>query len=145
MAHWSRLGQIVIECHTDHVEHAAGFWSEALGRPSEIDEDANCARLIASDGSTSLIIQGVHETPAIHVDIETGDLQAEVRRLTSIGAQKVGVVDHAVIMEAPTGHRFRVTSTASRVFLTATTGRRAPSRIPVDAAPPPVSPPAPRR
>ena len=114
MAHWSRLGQIVIECHTDHVEHAAGFWSEALGWPSEIDEGANCARLIASDGSVPLTIQGVHENPGIHVDIETGDLQTEVRRLTNIGAQKVGVVDHAVIMEAPTGHRFRVTSTAPR-------------------------------
>ncbi len=115
MAHWSRLGQIVIECHTDHVEHAAGFWSEALGRPSEIDEDANCARLIASDGSVTLIIQGVHETPGIHVDIETADLQEEVRRLTAIGARKVGVVDHAVVMQAPTGHRFRVTSSTPRL------------------------------
>ncbi len=115
MAHWSWLGQIVIECHTEHVEHAAGFWSEALGCPSEMDEDANCARLRAGDGSVLLTVQGVHETPGIHVDIETGDLQAEVRRLTTIGAHKVGVVDHAVIMEAPTGHRFRVTSTAARL------------------------------
>lgn len=101
-------GHLVIECHTDHVEHAAGFWSEALGWPSEMNEDANNARLIAPDGSIGLVVQGVHEQPGMHVEIGARDIQAEVRRLTEIGARKIGVVDHAVVMEAPTGHRFRV-------------------------------------
>jgi hypothetical protein len=134
MAYASRLGCIVIECHTDHVEHAAGFWSEALGWPSEIDEDANRAQLMATDGTAQLVIQGVHESPSIHLDIATDDLQSEIRRLTGIGARKIGVSDHTVVMEAPTGHRFHVrlretTSTDQRKSAASVTASTPSSRV----------------
>jgi hypothetical protein len=58
-----------------------------------------------------MIVQGVPDEPTVHLDIETDDLQAEIRRLERIGARKLGVLDHTVLMEAPTGHRFRVTPT----------------------------------
>lgn len=111
MAHKSRLGCVVIECHTDHVENAAGFWSQALGHPSEMNEEGNFATLFDPDGGVAMIVQGVPDEPTVHLDIETDDLQAEIRRLERIGARKLGVLDHTVLMEAPTGHRFRVTPT----------------------------------
>lgn len=110
MVHKSRLGCVVIECHTDHVEHAAGFWSQALGHPSEMNEEGNFATLHDPDGTIAMIVQGVPDEPKVHLDIETDDMQAEIRRLEKIGARKLGVLDHAVVMEAPTGHRFRVTT-----------------------------------
>jgi len=118
VTHVSRLARVVIECHTDHVEHAAGFWSEALRHASEIDEDANCARLTGPDGTFGLVVQGVHDEPTIHVEIETNDLQTEVKRLAALGAEKISVVDHSVIMQAPTGHRFRVSLTAAARAMT---------------------------
>ena len=108
MAHHSRLSSIVIDCHTDHVEHAAGFWSEALGVPAEVDEAHNSATLLTSNSSMAMVIQAVGGDSRVHLDIETDDLQAEVRRLEKLGAKKRGVQDHSVIMEAPTGHNFRV-------------------------------------
>jgi hypothetical protein len=36
--HKSRLSAIVVDCHTDHIEHAASFWSQLLGQPSHIDD-----------------------------------------------------------------------------------------------------------
>jgi len=110
MVHKSRLGCVVIECHTDHVEHAAGFWSQALGHPSEINEEGNFATLFDPDGSVAMIVQGVADEPTVHLDIETDDLQAEIRRLEKIGARKLGVFEHTVVMVAPTGHHFRVTA-----------------------------------
>lgn len=119
MAHVSRLARVVIECHTDHVEHAAGFWSEALGHASEMDEDSNRAHLNGPDGSVGLVVQGVHEEPSIHVEIETNDLQTEVKRLAALGAEKITVIDHSVIMQAPTGHRLRVSlMAAARMMVT---------------------------
>lgn len=113
MAHRSRLGSIVIDCHTDHVEHAAGFWSEALGHPSEVHDDGQHATILADNGGVVMLIQAVNDRPRVHFEIETDDLPAEVRRLTTIGARKIGVVDHGVVMEAPTGHHFRVTGPKS--------------------------------
>jgi hypothetical protein len=44
----------------------------------------------------------------VHLDIETDDIEAEVRRLEKLGAQEVERIRDWVVMEAPTGHRFCV-------------------------------------
>lgn len=122
MPHRSRLGCIVIECHTDHVEHAAGFWSEALGHPCEMDEERNLATLFDPEGDVAMVVRGVSGSPSVELDIETDDIQAEIRRLERIGARKLGVLDHSVVMEAPTGHRFCVVQPHGNVL--GVTGRQ---------------------
>ncbi|KJS19491.1 MAG: hypothetical protein VR78_03250 [Hoeflea sp. BRH_c9] len=114
--HKSRLSAIVIDCHTDHIEHAAGFWSQLLGQPSYADEDGHRATILAGDTGMSLVLEGVRDEARIHFDIETDDLAAEIHRIESLGGRKVSVVDHTVIMEAPTGHRFRLTGPTSHML-----------------------------
>jgi hypothetical protein len=52
----------------------------------------------------------------VHLDIETDDIEAEVRRLESLGARRVKQVETWWIMEAPTGQRFCVVRAASPQF-----------------------------
>jgi len=114
--HKSRLSAIVIDCHTDHIEQAAGFWSQLLGQPSYADDDGHRATILAGDTGMSLVLEGVRDEARIHFDIETDDLAAEIHRIESLGGRKVNVVDHTVIMEAPTGHRFRLTGPTSHML-----------------------------
>jgi len=114
--HKSRLSAIVIDCHTDHIEHAAGFWSQLLGQASHVDDDGHRATIEAADKGVSLVIEAVHDEARIHVDIETDNLAAEIHRIEQLGGRKVSVVNHSVIMEAPTGHRFRLTGPSSYVL-----------------------------
>jgi hypothetical protein len=44
----------------------------------------------------------------IHLDIETDDIEAEVKRLEALGAKRVEFIKRWWVMEAPTGQRFCV-------------------------------------
>lgn len=114
--HKSRLSSIVVDCHTDHIEQAASFWSQLLGQPSHVDDDGHRATILAGDQGIALVIEAVHDEARIHFDIETDDLAAEIRRVEQLGGRKVSVIDHTVIMEAPTGHRFRLTGPVSHAL-----------------------------
>nr|WP_317987986.1 VOC family protein [Hyalangium gracile] len=49
-----------------------------------------------------------HES-RIHLDIETDNLEAEVKRLEALGARRIAFVkERWWVLEAPTGHRFCV-------------------------------------
>jgi len=48
-----------------------------------------------------------HES-RVHLDIESDDIEAEVRRLEKLGARRIGMVKSWCVMEAPTGQRFCV-------------------------------------
>jgi hypothetical protein len=52
----------------------------------------------------------------VHLDIETDDIEAEVQRLTALGATVVERVHTWCVMEAPTGQRFCVVRAASADF-----------------------------
>ena len=53
-------------------------------------------------------VQKVDHPSRVHLDIETDDIEAEVRRLEAMGAKKVEQVHSWWVMEAPTGQRFCV-------------------------------------
>ena len=52
----------------------------------------------------------------VHLDIETDDIEAEVRRLEKLGAKRVRAVRTWWVMEAPTGQRFCVVRADSNCF-----------------------------
>jgi len=52
----------------------------------------------------------------VHLDIETDDIEAEVRRLEKLGAKRIQAVHTWWVMEAPTGQRFCVVSASSASF-----------------------------
>ena len=110
--HRSRLSSFVIDCKGDQVQQAAEFWSAALGRkikPHEGDPTFDTYRELEHDDDEQiLLVQAVPHESRIHLDIESDDLEAEVKRLEALGAKRIGFVKRWWVMEAPTGQRFCV-------------------------------------
>jgi predicted enzyme related to lactoylglutathione lyase len=106
--HHSRLCSIIIDCKTDDLETAAQFWSRALGRPYKPDNDAKYADIETHDDEPIVMVQKVDHPSRVHLDIESDDIEAEVRRLEALGAKRIEAIKTWVVMEAPTGQRFCV-------------------------------------
>ncbi len=109
--HRSRLCSLMIDCHADDLDEAARFWSQALGRP--IKEGADLAQekyvgLVPHDDEPVIELQKVTHPSRVHLDIESDDIEAEVKRLEALGAKRTEAIRTWVVMEAPTGHRFCV-------------------------------------
>ena len=109
--HKSQLAGFIIDCHTDDVDAAAEFWGAALGlekeTPSQEDE-ADYRYLQTPEDALHIEVQKVDHASRVHLDIETDDIEAEVKRLESLGAKRLGPIKRWVVMEAPTGQRFCV-------------------------------------
>ena len=107
--HRSRLSTFVIDCKTKEVEVAARFWGAALGRKvMETQSDPGYLELESRETEPIVLVQGVDHDSRIHLDIESDDLEAEVRRLEALGAKRVAFVKRWWVLEAPTGQRFCV-------------------------------------
>jgi predicted enzyme related to lactoylglutathione lyase len=109
--HKSRLSTVVIDCQTEQLDTAADFWSKALGCPSQSlsdPDDANYRELNTPPNEVKVLVQAVPHPSRVHIDIETNDIEAEVRRLEKLGARRVSQVKRWWVMEAPTGQRFCV-------------------------------------
>jgi predicted enzyme related to lactoylglutathione lyase len=109
--HRSRLCAVLIDCETTNIEEAAGFWSQALGRPIDSNHPAtrgNYCMLETPPDEPIVEIQRVDHESRVHLDIESDDIPAEVARLETLGAKVVARLERWVVMEAPTGQRFCV-------------------------------------
>jgi predicted enzyme related to lactoylglutathione lyase len=108
--HRSRLCALVIDCRTDDLDAAVTFWSRALGRAVEPPSPRlpTYRALATGDEELDILVQKVDHPSRVHLDIETDDLEAEVKRLEALGAKRVGFVKSWWVMEAPTGQRFCV-------------------------------------
>jgi predicted enzyme related to lactoylglutathione lyase len=108
--HKSRLAGFIIDCQSADLESAARFWSAALGlklRAAAPSEPAY-RTLDTAPGDPHLEVQRVTHPSRVHIDIEADDIEAEVRRLERLGAQRIAAVATWVVMQAPTGQRFCV-------------------------------------
>jgi catechol 2,3-dioxygenase-like lactoylglutathione lyase family enzyme len=109
--HRSRLTSVVIDCAEGDFEKGAEFWSAALGRPL-LHRDGRYAALRGRHGGEGSPYLGLQRVPgaerAIHLDIETDDVEAEVARLERLGARVKARIRLHVVMEAPSGHAFCV-------------------------------------
>jgi predicted enzyme related to lactoylglutathione lyase len=109
--HKSRLAGFIIDCRTDELDQAARFWSQALGyglRQSASAEDTGYRLLDTPSDDLHIEVQKVEHPSRVHLDIETDDVEAEVKRLEELGAKRVAQVRTWWVMEAPTGQRFCV-------------------------------------
>jgi predicted enzyme related to lactoylglutathione lyase len=109
--HKSRLATVVIDCQTEQIDSAADFWSGALGwpaRPLSEPAYANYRQFETPPSEVTVLVQAVSHPSRVHIDIETDDVEAEVRRLEGLGARRVAQVKSWWVMEAPTGQRFCV-------------------------------------
>jgi hypothetical protein len=91
MPHRSRLCHFVIDC--DDLEQAVAFWSAALDAAEEpLPESSQSVyrRLRLPDSEIRILLQRTSDLKTskerMHLDIETGDVRAEVERLRTLGA-----------------------------------------------------------
>ena len=109
--HRSRLGGFIIDCQSTDLGGAAAFWGAALDMRVESlpgTEGQRYARLLGPDANLHIEVQTVEHPSRVHLDIETDDVEAEVRRLEALGARRLQKVESWWVMEAPTGQRFCV-------------------------------------
>jgi hypothetical protein len=119
--HRSKLAGFIIDCQAPEVGAAAKFWSAALGM----------AQVAAAPGAPitryqqlrdahldlNIEVQAVDHPSRVHLDIETDDIDAEVRRLEALGARRIAAVHTWWVMEAPTGQRFCVVRVQTANFI----------------------------
>jgi Glyoxalase-like domain len=105
--HKSRLCGFIIDCQDADLDAAGHFWSQALGRSAKPPRDGYVTLGTGPDG-LNIEVQRVDHPSRVHLDIETDNIPAEVKRLEGLGAKVVSHVQSWVVMEAPTGHRFCV-------------------------------------
>ncbi|HYM29154.1 MAG TPA: VOC family protein [Steroidobacteraceae bacterium] len=109
--HKSRLGGFIIDCQTEDLDAAARFWGAALGLETESAAEAREARyrtLRSAADEPHVQVQQVQHESRVHLDIETDDVTAEVRRPERLGASRIAAVADWVVLQAPTGQRFCV-------------------------------------
>jgi catechol 2,3-dioxygenase-like lactoylglutathione lyase family enzyme len=117
--HRSKLAGFIIDCNTPDLAAAARFWGGALGmevRALAGAEGEKYVRLVDPDDRLHIEVQQVSHPSRVHLDIQTDDIEAEVRRLEALGARRVQKVHTWWVMEAPTGQRFCVVRVQSPDF-----------------------------
>jgi hypothetical protein len=117
--HRSKLAGFIIDCQTGELPAAARFWSAALGmdmRALPGAEGTQYTQLVDPSESLHIEVQSVSHPSRVHLDIETDDIEAEVRRLEQLGATRVAQVKTWWVMQAPTGQRFCVVRVQSPRF-----------------------------
>ncbi|MFT3756533.1 MAG: VOC family protein [Pseudoxanthomonas sp.] len=113
MTHRSRLAGFIIDCQDTPVEESARFWSAALGFPITDPNEGGEGKYAVLGGTPAdlhIEVQRVQHPSRMHLDIETDDIEAEVVRLSALGAREIERPHDArwVVMQAPTGQRFCV-------------------------------------
>jgi predicted enzyme related to lactoylglutathione lyase len=80
---------IVIDCHD--LDRSARFWTEVLGYVADGDPDGIYLSLVPADGpGMEVLLQRTGDEKAgknrVHLDLRTPDMDAEVERVTALGA-----------------------------------------------------------
>ena len=117
--HRSRLTTVVIDLSSDDFERGATFWSAALGRDRMVKNnryESLKGRLGGVGGPLVGLQRGMDDAQRLHIDIETDDVEAEVRRLEALGAEVKKRIRRHVVMRAPGGHTFCVVPVARSDF-----------------------------
>jgi len=117
--HKSKLAGFIIDCQTADLDGAADFWGSALGmqvRALPPGEGEIYKKLEDPKHGLAIEVQRVSHPSRVHLDIETDDIAAEVRRLEKLGARRIQEIRTWWVMEAPTGQRFCVIRSSSKDF-----------------------------
>ncbi|MER5351833.1 VOC family protein [Kitasatospora sp. NPDC002551] len=113
-----RIGSVVLG--VADVRRAAAFWGEALGyAPRDGAAEEDWVVLVPADGAAGVqVALGRSVTPPqrhprVHLDLYAADQEAEVERLTGLGARRVDWDLYPpdpdfVVVEDPDGNRFCV-------------------------------------
>jgi len=109
MVHYSRVTAVVIDVPDGDHDRELSFWGAATGQSlSMLDyPEYHGTRLHGQD--MVLLVQRLGDGVArVHLDIHTDDVEAEVKRLEGLGAQKVQRAHTWWVMRDPAGLLFCV-------------------------------------
>lgn len=103
MTHRSRLTAVLVDVPATDFDKTAAFWGAALGGQEERSEELPEYVVFGQPTpGIEFMVQSVGDAvPRIHIDIETDDVEAEVARLTGLGATEIGRHRSWVIMKDP--------------------------------------------
>jgi glyoxalase superfamily protein len=112
------LREVVIDAPSDTFAATRDFWAAALlTQAREVEEFPEFTALPDPAALSWVGLQDIGEGAArFHLDIETDDVAAEVRRLTGLGAVKVAEGRTWVVMRDPSGLLFDVVPQESPWF-----------------------------
>lgn len=117
--HKSKLAGFIIDCQSADLQAAAAFWGAALGmttRELPSEQAQQYLQLVDPLDHVHVEVQSVEHDSRVHLDIETDDIEAEVRRLEGLGARRIAQIKTWWVMEAPTGQRFCVVRVVTAQF-----------------------------
>jgi hypothetical protein len=109
--HRSRLIGVIVDCPHESFAQGVRFWASALGaEPTQEPNQSRFVRLSGVRGALEWLAQPIDPAErGFHLDFETDDLEAEVRRLEALGARRKKLVRGVHwVMTAPTGHELCV-------------------------------------
>jgi predicted enzyme related to lactoylglutathione lyase len=109
--HRSRLTSALFDVPPEAFSSEAAFWAGALGVGASVDEnEPDYVEFAGHSSGLQVMVQriGDHAEPRVHLDIETDDVEAEIRRLERLGATRVEPVKTWWVMRDPAGLLFCV-------------------------------------
>lgn len=106
--HRSRLTTVVIDCDGPRYDAAVAFWGAALGAEPRAVGRRGRYTLLRGAGLDVMLQRVAAGEVGVHVDVETDDVEAEVRRLEALGARRRREERSWWVMEDPAGHAFCV-------------------------------------
>ena len=110
MTHRSRLTAVLVDVPRKKHDEAAQFWAAALGQEGKrIESASEYVDYGEATPGVQFMVQAVGDRHSrVHLDIETDDVEAEVARLTALGAKEIDRVKTWVVMRDPVGTVFCV-------------------------------------
>ena len=104
------LRDVVVDAPSDTFAATRDFWAAALlSQAREVEEFPEFTALPGAASLSWVGLQDIGTAEArFHVDIETDDVDAEVRRLAGLGAVKVADGRTWVVLRDPSGLLFDV-------------------------------------
>jgi hypothetical protein len=114
--HRSRIGVVLIDHPASTYDSAATFWSDVVGVPPTAEADSPFATIGHLGGAVELALQRMEDdTPGrVHLDVESDDVDAEVARLTALGATVLDRREEHCILTDPGGLVFCVVPVQDR-------------------------------
>lgn len=99
-----------IDCSEDTFETGVAFWAAVFGATPRQPADAeqNYVELPGALPHMTVEVQRVGAPSRYHIDFPAEDVDAEVRRMVDLGAERVEQIESWWVMRAPTGHLFCV-------------------------------------
>jgi catechol 2,3-dioxygenase-like lactoylglutathione lyase family enzyme len=103
--HRSRIRAVMIDVPEEDLAASVDFWAKALGRvPNRPASEAHpFVGLGPDEAGIRFTFQKIDGPARFHLDIETDDVEAEVRRLEAAGGRVLGREGNWVVLADPAG------------------------------------------